>query len=153
MPATPSQLRRRTTVHRTVEFVSDEGSAEVTFSYDRNKITDSWLTEWTELERGREGHAMNEVLLDLLISWDIQEEDGSPVPITIENLSALFNIPDKVMLIGELISGAQPTRAEGEVSSAGSGTPSTGSASKQGNHLDGQLTSPLPPPLASPSPT
>jgi hypothetical protein len=150
MPATPSQLRRPIIIDHTVDFGDD---VTVTFRYDRNKITDAWMREWNELERSQEGHSMNEMLVDLLHGWDVVNEDGTPYPLTVESLAYLFNLPDKMRLIGELVTASAPSDAEGKDLSAPTSTAPLVSTEPPPTLQNGTLTSPSPAPSASPSPT
>ena len=53
--ATPGQLRRAVVVNHTIDFGEGDFGEGVTvnFVYDRNKITDAWMNQWTLLETER----------------------------------------------------------------------------------------------------
>lgn len=150
MPATPSQFRRPIIVDHAVEF--GDGVA-VTFRFDRNKITDAWMREWTRMEEAQDVNALNTALADLIESWDMVGDDGQPFPPTAENISYLFNLPDKAFVIGELMRASVPARAEGNASASTSATPATASTPSPVSPPNGLAPSPSPAPLASPSPT
>ena len=150
MPATPSQFRRPVLRSHTVDFGD---GVEVAFRYDRNKITDAWYAEWQRLEGEQDANALNKALADLIESWDVVNDDGSPVPPTAENISYLFNLPDKGYVIAELMKASVPSRAEGNGSGSTSSIPVMDSTSSPGNHRPSPQPSLSPPPSASQSPT
>jgi hypothetical protein len=147
MPATPNQVQRQKIVSHTVDFGD---GVTVDFSFDRNKITDAWFDRWGQLEKERSSGALNVVLHDLLLGWDMVNDDGSPYPLTPENLR-IFSIPDKGLIVEELMRAAVPQRAEGEGSSAISSTPSTPSMEQPASHPNGPQPSLSPAPSESPS--
>lgn len=110
----PSQIRRAIVVDHTIDF----GGVEVTFRFDRNKITDTWMNAWTALENEQATGAINIALADLIEDWDIRNEDGTPYPPTPENIGYLFSLSDKGRIVKELMTAGEPTRAEGEDSAA-----------------------------------
>lgn len=150
MPATPSQLRRPIVVDHTIDFGD---GATVLFRFDRNKITDAWLQEWSRLEEDRNVSAINEVLADLIVSWDVQNEDGTPYPLTAEAIGFLFNLPDKSRIVQELMRASVPGEAEGKASPATSVEVSPASSVTETPSPNGAPTSTLQPVSASPSPT
>lgn len=150
MPATPSQLRRPRVVSHTIDFGDD---VMVRFDYDRNKMTDVWMDEWTRLETEADTPRLNEMLADLIVSWDVVNEDGSPFPMTAENIGYLFALPDKAHVFQELITASVPSRAEGNASSERSSMPPSDSTPPPQTPQNGPATLPLPAPSASPSPT
>ncbi len=148
MPATPSQLRRPVVVNHTVDFGD---GVTVKFTFDRNKITDAWMEEWTRLETEQDISTLNQALNDLILAWDIQEEDGTPYRKTPETIGYLFALPDKGRIFRELVEAAVPTRAEGNASSEPSSTPQSASAEPQQTPPNGATPSASPPVSASPS--
>lgn len=150
MPATPSQIRRPRVVKHAVDF--GEGVA-VEFVYDRNKLTDAWMDEWAQSESEAKAPKLNEMLHDLILSWDILNDDGTPFPKTAENIGYLFSVPDKALIFGELLSAAKPSSAEGNVSPAHSSTPPSDFVAPQPTPQNGQATSSSPVSSTAPSPT
>ena len=150
MPATPSQLRRPVVVAHTVTFGD---GVDVTFQFDRNKITDAWLQEWSRLEEERNTSAINEMLVDLVVSWDVVNDDGSPYPLTAEAIGFLFTLPDKGRLVQELMRASVPSESEGKASSVPGSTPSLDSVPLPQTPQNGHTPSPSPEPSASPSTT
>ena len=93
--ATAGQLRRAVIVNHTIDFGDN---VTVKFVYDRNKITDSWMGQWEQLEAERNAPLMNAMLDDLILGWDVTNEDGTPFPKTEENIGFLFALPDKARI-------------------------------------------------------
>jgi hypothetical protein len=149
MPATPSQLRRAIVIGHTVDFGD---GVQVTFRYDRNKITDAWVKQWTEFENQQDVGAMNEVLADLISGWDIQNDDGSPYPVSAESIGFLFSYPDKIKVLQELMTAPLPTAEEKKGSSGPTNTPSSDSTEQAPNSPNGSETSSSPLPSTAPSP-
>ncbi len=150
MPATPGQIRRPVIVNHTVDFGD---GVSVKFVYDRNKITDAWMNEWSALEEQADVSKLNETMDDLILSWDVVNEDGSPFPKTAENIGYLFALPDKGRIFQELVTASTPTRAEGNVSPEPSNTPQSDSAPPQPTPQNGPAPSASATVSASPSPT
>jgi hypothetical protein len=150
MPATPSQLRRPVVVNHTIDFGD---GVTVKFVFDRNKLTDAWMNEWTRIENERNAPQMNAMLDDLVMSWDVLEEDGSPYPKNPETIGFLFTIGDKGRIFEDLIDASVPSRAEGNASSERTSTPSSASTPPQETPPNGTVPSLSPAPSASLSPT
>lgn len=150
MPATRSQLRRPVIVEHKVDFGD---GVEVMFRYDRNKITDAWVREWTRHEEEQNAGALNEVLGDLIEAWDVLNDDGTPCPITADMIGELLSYPDKIKVLQELMTASVPSRAEGNASSASSASPSTDSMQEQPSSPNGSDTSGSPSVSESLSPT
>jgi hypothetical protein len=116
MPATPSHFKRPRVVNHTIDFYG----VDVKFVYDANKLRDSWIQEWSALEEESQGGKLNEMLDDLIISWDIVNDDGSRFPKTAETIGDLFTIPDKSVVLRELMTAVRPSSEEGNASSTSS---------------------------------
>ena len=108
--ATPAQLRRPVIVNHDVDFGD---GVTVKFVYDRNKITDAWMAQWERLESEQAAPQMNAMLDDLITSWDITNEDGTPYKKDPDSIGYLFALPDKGRIFEELVKAAIPSRAEG----------------------------------------
>jgi hypothetical protein len=151
MPATREQIRRARVIGHLVDF--GEG-VTVQFWYDRNKITDAWVADWTEQEQQAGAARMNEMISDLLDRWDVLEYDGGPVvPLSAKTIGELFSWPDKIHLMRELMTSGIPTSEEGNGSSDTSSTASTDSLPRPETLQNGPEPSPSPVPSTSPSPT
>ncbi len=97
------------------EFTARLGSESVTFVFDLAKMT---LRRERELKRSAEADnvdAMVKDLLEVLISWDVVDDAGQPVPLSAD---IMLDLPAKAL--GNLIEGmstaAQPSSEEGKVS-------------------------------------
>jgi hypothetical protein len=151
VPATPSQLRRPIIVNHTVDF-GDE--VTVKFVFDRNKITDAWMQTWVRLESEPDASGkLNEMLADLVVQWDVVNEDGSPYPMNAEAMGTLFSLPDKGRIFQELVRASVPSDAEGKASSAPTSIPSSDSTLPQAPSPNGTAASPSPELSAVASPT
>lgn len=115
MPAV-SHFRRPRVVNHTIDF---DGVA-VKFVYDANKLRDSWIEEWTALEQQSEGGKLNEMLDDLIITWDLVNDDGSSFPKTPATIGEVFTIPDKALILRELLAAVRPSSEEGNASATSS---------------------------------
>jgi hypothetical protein len=147
MPATRGQIRRPKHVQHTVDFGED---VSVTFTFDANKITDAWMDEWTRHEEESNVPQINAMLADLIETWDILEDENGPaVPVSADEVGALFSLPDKLMLMREFC--GLPQDSEGNASRNISSTQSSDSTSTPASHPNGQQTSATPEPVASPS--
>ena len=60
------------------------------------------MNQWTLLETERNAPLMNAMLDDLILGWDVVNEDGTPFPKTEDNIGYLFALPDK----GRIFQGA-----------------------------------------------
>lgn len=145
-----SSIRRPIIRDHVIDFGDD---VQVTFRFDRNKITDAWIQEWTRLEGEENVGAINLVLADLIDEWDILEDDETACPPTAENIGRLFSLADKGTIVRELMTATVPTDAEGKASSAPSNTPPSSSGPQPPMSPNGLTASSSAAPLASPSPT
>lgn len=147
MAATRSQVRRSKIVSHTVSFGD---GVEVAFTFDANKMTDGWMEDWTKHEEDTNIRQLNAMLADLILSWDILEEENGPVvPITPEEIGKLFTLSDKFNLLKEFV--GLPSDAEGNASKNTSSSASSDSSLTQVSPPNGQSPSPTPTPVASPS--
>ena len=134
------------------EFTASLGNESVTFVFDRAKMTLRRERDLKASANNDNVDAMVGDLLDILISWDVVDGAGQPVPLSAD---LMLDLPAKAL--GNLIEGmsnaAQPSSEEGNVSSEPSSTPPPTSLKPAETHQNGAATSPLPEPSASPSPT
>ncbi len=150
MPATPSQLRRQILVDRTIDFGD---GVTVTFRFDRNKMTDAFVKQWTQFETDKNTEAINSVLEGLIVSWDVVNDDGTPYPPTAENIGFLFTLVDKGRIVSDLLEASVPSRAEGNASSEPSSIPPSVFTEPQLTSPNGPAPSPSLQPSASQSTT
>lgn len=153
MPATPSHFRRPRVVNHTIDFFG----SDVKFVYDSNKLRDSWINEWAAIEAQSDGGKLNEMLDDLILSWDIVNDDGSPYPKSAETIGELFTIPDKSKILRDLMTAMNPTEDEKGGFQAPSPSPQSDSteptSTSQPQPSNGSQTSESPTTSASPSVT
>jgi hypothetical protein len=149
MPATPSHFRRPRVVNHTIDFFG----VEVKFVYDANKLRDSWINEWAAIEQKSDGGKLNEMLDDLILGWDIRNDDGTEYPKSTETIGELFTIPDKSIILRELMLALNPTEDEKGGSSEPSSTLSTDSTAPAETSPNGSETSQSQTVSASPSVT
>jgi hypothetical protein len=133
-----------------VEVVFEAEGETVTIVFDRNRITQGWAKR---IQQGMESQDMEAAIsgmLEVLQSWDVVEEDGSPTPLSAEVLS---DLPLGVLanLNIAIAEAAMPSSEEGNGSSNTSSTPPTDSSSKLESPPNGQ--EPLPSPQSSASPS
>jgi hypothetical protein len=114
--------------------------------FDRNKVTPAWV------ESGRNDQFLSDALADVILEWDVTNDDGSPFAISAENM-AVFSFDAQARLLEIIVSASVPGRAEGNASANTSDTDAPASTSSPGNLPNGQVTSPSPELLASASPT
>ena len=149
MPVTPSHFKRPRVVQHPIDF---HGEA-VVFTYDANKLRDSWIQEWSVIEAQSDGGKLNEMLDDLIIAWDIRNEDGSAFPKSSQTIGDLFTIPDKSLILRELMTAQNPTEDEKRGSSEPTDNPSGDSSAPASTSPNGLDTSESPTVSASPSVT
>lgn len=141
MPVTPSQIRRAIIREHTIDFGD---GVVVTFRFDRNHITDSWLSAWTQNETSGNTNAINGALAELIHGWDVVNDDGTEFPPTAENIGYLFSLSDKGTIVRELMQATVPGEAEGKASSVPSPTPASASTEPLPTSPNGQAPSPSP---------
>ena len=135
------------TRQKPVEAVIDLGDGDtITLQFDRNMVTPAWV------EEGRKDAFLSRALAEVILSWDVVNDDGSPYEPTAENL-AVFSFDAQSRLLEHIVEAAVPSRAEGNASSAPTSTPPTGSTPLPATPQNGMVTSPSPVLSASPSPS
>lgn len=135
------------TRQKPVEAVIDLGDGDtITLQFDRNMVTPAWV------EEGRKDSFLSRALAEVILSWDVVNDDGSPYQPTPENL-AVFSFDAQSRLLEHIVEAAVPSRAEGNVSSAPTSTPPTDFTLPAPTPQNGMVTSPSPELSASPSPS
>lgn len=128
-------------------FTVDLGDGDsVQGMFDRNKVTPAWVSN------GRQQQFLSEALADVILEWDVTNDDGSSFAISAENM-AVFSFDAQARLLEIIVGEAVPSRAEGNVSSVPTSTPPSTSTDPLPTSQNGTVTSPLPEPSASLSPT
>lgn len=147
MPGTLSSLSRP----ELVTFTAALGDESVSIVFDANKQTlRNELKAKREIEAGNT-EAIVDQLAGLLVSWDVVDDDGKPVPLTKD---VLLDLPSKVIVaISEGIGEASTiSSAEGNASSTPSASqPSSTSTQDSQSSPNGSDTSSSPAPSAAPS--
>lgn len=145
MPALKS-LQRGDPVECQVRY----GEETVTLHVDRARVTPNWMKRLGRAIENDDPTAASQGLVEVLISWDIVDEDNQPVPMSVEVISDLPS-----MLIGrmyrEMRNAVVPSRAEGEASSRPLEMPPSVSTVPLSQNGPAVSTSPVS--SASPSPT
>lgn len=122
------------------ELVSESRTVQigpVTVDYNPQALTVARVEELAELDQSsvNVAHVRN-VLGDLIVSWDLTDDDGTPLPPNAETLAKLpWAFLD--LLATALITQLRPSRAEGNGSS-----PSTNEPPSAGSAATNQATSP-----------
>src|SRR5438132_8388852 len=110
-----------------VSFTASLGTESVTFVFDRSKQT---LRRERDLRRAGEANDVDGLvkeLMEILVSWDVVDEAGEPVPLSAD---ILLDLPGPALgnLLELMGKAGQPADAEGEASSVPSLEPSTTSS-------------------------
>lgn len=135
-----------------VTIVVPFGDESVTVVFDRNAMTQNWIQGVQDGQQADDLTITSRALSEILLEWDLVEEDGSPTPIAAEILADL-PLPFLRKLDEMIGDAALPTSEEGNASSAILPIPSTVSLPTPESLQNGPEPSPSPVPSASPSPT
>lgn len=140
------------------EFTASLGTESVTFVFDAAKMT----MRRDRAIKNSDEETMAKLIAEVIISWNVTDEAGVPLPFTADELMDLSSSA-LIRLLQGLNKAAQPSDAEGEVSSGPSSlsppAASTLSTVPQPERSpapilqNGEAPSPLPAHSASPSPT
>ena len=153
------KLSSLTRVHPVSVTFEAEGES-LTVVFDRNKITPNWIDRQQSAGATGDFALIMASTLEVLISWDVQDEQGQTLPVSAEILSQLPF--ESFIKLGNAIAeaampGSDEGEGSGEASSVSPRDPNTPSTlplpGTQPTSQNGQEPSPSPTPLASPSPT
>lgn len=144
-----SDLTRQKPVSCTIE-LGDGDAIAVTF--DRNRVTPAWVTLAQKRDEEQDTLALPKALTDVILTWDVTNDDGTPFDPSAENI-AVLSYPAQSDLLKRIMEAAVPARAEGNASPVLSSTQQSNSTEQQQTHQNGQATSPSPALSASQSPT
>jgi hypothetical protein len=137
MPAL-SSLKRPDPVKTEVRF----GDETVVVVFDRNRMTQRWVKQIQDGIAGDDIEIAARSLVELLLEWDILEEDGTATPITVPVLAdlplAFIHALDEA--IGEA---GVPSSAEGNALPASAPSPSSDSTPNSETSPNGSETSTL----------
>jgi hypothetical protein len=145
------EVRHLTRVKPVTSTIDLGDGDSVTLSFDVNQITPRWMDAAMQRVQEQDILALCEALAAVLTAWDVENE-GQPWPPTKENLSVL-SFPVVNRLFEEVCSSAAPSDAEGNASSASSGTAPSASLPSGTSSPNGSDTLSLPQPSVSPSVT
>jgi hypothetical protein len=129
--------------------VSFSGQPVLTLQVDRNKVSRRWAATADA--------NFYEALSQVVVGWDLVEDDGSPSSLTPETWLGLgLTLRHESELVEQLVLASSTSRAEGNASSASSGAtaPAEGSSKPDSQTSpNGSDTSPSPSVSVSQSPT
>ena len=148
MPVSRSHLTRP----KPRQVLVDLGEGDtLSIVFDANRITPAWMREAQERDEATDPLSLPTALAEVILRWDVTEEDGAEFAPTAANL-AEFSYPVQSLLLTEILKAAVPSSEEGNASSDTSATASTDSASSQASLQNGQAPSLSEKPLESPQP-
>ena len=137
MPVSRSHLTRP----RPREVVVDFGEGDtLSITFDSNAITPAWMYRVEVIQNEMDSMLLSRQLADIILGWDLVEENGSEFPPTAENL-AVLSYPMQTTLLGKIVEAAMPGSEEGNASMNISDTPTPASTSEPENLLNGQQPS------------
>lgn len=126
------------------------GGEDLNILFNSRRMTPGWLARMTERESAGDVLAFSRGMVEVIISWDMVEEDGSPTPLTVEYLADSFDLEEMGELMKKLVEAATPSSEEGNVSSDTSAMDSTDSVSSPEIPQNGPQPSLSPKPSESP---
>lgn len=122
------------------------GQQAMTLKVDKSKVSRRWANSADE--------DFYKALTEVVSAWDLTNDDDTPYELSPENWLALgFALDDELALIEQIVSASVPSRAEGNVSSEPSSTPSTDSMPLVETSQNSGATSPSQTASAFQSPT
>jgi len=124
----------------------------ITLTFDRNKVTPAWTQLASERDEQSDALSVPKALADVLLEWDVVNDDGTPFPPTVTNI-AVLSYPAQKALLQQMLRAAVPSDAEGKDSPAPPPMLSSGSVAQVPTFPNGQVTLPSPAPSESPFPT
>jgi hypothetical protein len=124
----------------------------IVLTFDRNRVTPAWITLAARRDDEKDTLSLPKALADVIMSWDVTDDNGAPFPPTPDNL-AVFSYPAQRDLLTRIMQQAVPGEAEGKALSVPTSTVPSASTQPPPTSPNGQVTSQLPEPSASPSPT
>lgn len=133
-----------------VEFTATLGGESVTVVFDGAKLTSRWAQAVRNAEAAEDLDVIVGKLSEILISWDVTDEQGAEVP---PSKDVLLDLPAKALgaLTQRLQEAALPSDAEGNASSPSVSVQPSGSEETSESFPNGSDTSSLPAPSTVPS--
>ena len=128
------------------------GAETVTVDFDRNGFTENWLRRLQAGIDQNDLSAASRAMVEILLGWDLVEEDGTPTPVAVDVFADLpFGF---IRALDEAIGDAAvPSSEEGNDFAPISSTASTDFSAKQETRPNGPVPSPSPTDSESLSPT
>ncbi len=142
-----SELTRQKPVDVGID-LGDGDAIQVTF--DRNRVTPAWVQVAQRRDEEQDTLSLPKALADVLLAWDVVNDDGTAFPPTPENI-AVLSYPAQSELLTRIMLAAVPSRAEGNASSAPGSTPPSASTEPAETAQNGAVTSTSPSSYAAPS--
>lgn len=118
--------------------------------FDVNKVTPHWVAEAKQRDEAEDVLSLPKCIADVMISWDVTNDDGSSYPPTAENISVLSH-PALSTLLTRILKAAVPSDAEGKASESPPSMLSEDFVPAPEKSQNGLDTLPSPPVSASPS--
>jgi len=115
-------------------------------------VTPAWVQLAQKRDEEQDTLSLPKALEDVILSWDVTNDDGSSFAPTAENV-AVLSYPAQSDLLRRIMEQAVPSRVEGNASPVPSSTPSTTSMAPEPTPQNGLVTLPSPELSPSPSPT
>ena len=125
---------------------------DLTILYDSNRMNPAWLERAGERDAEQDPRSLSAGLSEIILEWDLTEDDGSAFPPTTDNIALLSFPIQRELLTQMMLAAGENVRAEGESSATTSSTPSTAWAETPAPRAipqNGQATSPSPTPSGS----
>lgn len=130
----------------------EAGGESLTIVFDRNRITQNWMDRVAEATEQNNLSGIAKAVLEVLISWDVVDDDGVKLAPSLEILAQL-PLSSFIELNGAIAEASIPSSEEGNDLGDTSSIHSTGSTEMQASPPNGQQPSPSPSPSESLSPT
>lgn len=140
------QIRRQKLVQVPVEFVD---GLVINVVIDKNRTTQAWLNSLPDEPSDK---AACDWLAEVIVSWDIQGDDGQELPVSGDSIFENFDQEDVAVFMEETRAAFTPSRAEkNESSQPSSEKPSDQDSEPLSTSPNGSETSELQTASASPS--
>lgn len=135
-----------------VTYTAALGPESVSVTFDAAKMTGRWERELRAAQRDEDVDKVGDLILGVFIGWDVVDEAGVPVDLTMD---LLLDLPAKALanLIDGMTAAAFPASEEGNGSGNTRSIPGTDFTSSPEPRPNGVPTSSSPTPSAVPSQT
>lgn len=123
----------------------------VSLVFNRNAITPAWMEAAGERDAADDNLSLPKMIADVIVSWDITDDEGGDYPPTGENI-AVLSFPSQQALLRRILESAVPGSEEKNATGSTSSTPTPSSSSELASRQNGQEPSSSPSSSASPLP-